>query len=244
MERDRRENGWDEVSEIKTSPGFSGQAPRWSLAFRNLVSGEVSMTLKRTMESFDGISRYFSIAGGWALFGLSFLIAVDVVGRKLFNTSTQGSDEIGGYVMAAVCAFGFSYALTRRSHIRLNIMLPWLPIPVRVIANLIAYLILGFFAYMMAWRAGAVLMETIRLDAVAPTPLETPMIIPHSVWTLGLIWFAVHLTAYLLVFLGLLAKRQVLELLKIFDVEPPSEEAAHEVEGILDEIKDTVQKLD
>jgi len=209
----------------------------------NLLNGEFCMTLKKTMESIDGISRYFSIAGGWALFGLSVLIAVDVVGRKLFNFSTQGSDEIGGYVMAAVCAFGFSYALTRRSHIRLNIVLPWLPIPVRVLANLIAYLILAFFAYMMAWRAWAVLMETIRLSAVAPTPLETPMVIPHSVWTLGLAWFAVHLTAYLLALLVFLAKGQVLDLLKIFDVEPPAEEATHEVEEMLEEIKDTVHKL-
>ena len=125
----------------------------------------------------------------------------------------------------------------------MNIVLPWLPIPVRVLANLIAYLILTFFAYMMAWRAGAVLMETIRLNAVAPTPLETPMVIPHSIWTLGLAWFAVHLTAYLLVFLAFLVNNQVLDLLKVFDVEPPAEEATHEVEEMLEEIKDTVHKL-
>lgn len=201
------------------------------------------MNLKKTMESFDGISRYFAVAGGWALLGLSVLIGVDVIGRKLFNFSTQGSDEIGGYVMAVVCAFGFSYALTRRTHIRLNILLPRLPNWVRVVANLIAYIILVIFAYMMVWRALAVLMETIRLNAVAPTPLETPMVIPHSLWTLGLAWFALHITAYLLVLLGLLFKNQIVDLLKIFDAEPPAEEAAHEVEEIIEEIKGTVQKL-
>lgn len=177
------------------------------------------MSIKGLTETFDGISRYFSIAGGWALLGLSLLIGIDVIGRKFFRTAFQGSDEIGGYVMAVVCAFGFSYALRERAHIRLNILLVRLPNSLRVLANLFAYSIFAAFAYIMLWRALAILIETIQLKAVAPTPLETPMVIPQSLWSLGLAWFSVHITLYLLRLISLIAKKQFFHLIKTFGVE-------------------------
>ena len=45
------------------------------------------MNVKRLMERFDEISRYLAILGGWPVLGLSVLIGIDVVGRKVFNIS-------------------------------------------------------------------------------------------------------------------------------------------------------------
>ncbi len=188
------------------------------------------MSLNRLMDSFDALSRYFSIAGGWALLGLSVLVGIDVIGRKLFTISVQGADEIGGYVMAVVCAFGFSYTLKERAHIRLNILLPRLPVFLRVLANLLAYSVFTVFAYMMLWRAVSIVIETIELKAVAPTPLETPLVIPQSFWSLGLFWLSAHLTVYLLLLGVLIVKKQFPELITTFGVEQMEEEASHVIE--------------
>ena len=177
------------------------------------------MSIKRLTECFDAISRSLSVAGGWALLALSLLVGIDVVGRQWFRISLHGADEIGGYVMAVVCAFGFSYALAQRAHIRLNILLVRLPTSYRVLANFFAYSILTAFAYMMLWRGLAVLKETVQLKAVAPTPLETPMVIPQSLWSLGLLWFAAHVTVYLGRMIECISRKEFSDLVATFGVE-------------------------
>jgi TRAP-type C4-dicarboxylate transport system permease small subunit len=187
------------------------------------------MSLGRLTEIFDGLSRYLAIAAGWPLLGLAILIGIDVILRKFFNLSVQGSDEIGGYVMAIACAFGFSYALAKRAHIRLNIMLPGLPTLFQAVLNLIAYLIMTVLAYMMVWQMLAIVIDSIWLKAVAPTPLETPLVIPQSLCAAGFAWFALHLTIYLLRMIGLAARGEIAELNQVFGVLTAAREAEEEL---------------
>ncbi len=156
------------------------------------------MGIKRLVAFIDSSTRYWAIAAGWLLLFLTFYITADIFLRKVFQKSIQGSDEIGGYILAILCAFGFSWTLANRAHIRLNLFLNNLPVSIQVFVNFLAYLILTAFSYAMLWRGAAVVIETAELNAVAPTPLATPLIIPQGIWLLGIIWFAVHLTLYMI----------------------------------------------
>ena len=164
------------------------------------------MLLERIVKVFDNISRYWAIAGGWLLMALTLYISIDVLLRKMFAISVQGSDELGGYV-------GFSWTLCNRAHIRLNFILPRMPAGARVIVNFIAYIILAGFAYAMLWWGGAMVMETYQLKAVAPTPLSTPLIIPQGIWIIGILWFSIHLTIYMIHFVYLIVKRDQAKIL-------------------------------
>jgi TRAP-type C4-dicarboxylate transport system permease small subunit len=200
--------------------------------------------MRKLRQLFDNISRVFAIVAGWALLGLSIFIGIDVVGRKSFNFTLQGSDEIGGYIMAAVCAFGFSYTLAKRAHIRLNILLPRLPSALQGVANLLAYAAMAVFAYMLLWRGFDLFYESIELQAVAPTPLVTPLWIPQFFWVAGLAWFAVHVTFYLLEMLILVAKNRMAELNTIFGVETVEKETSREVqEAAQEHLKRTRDKM-
>ncbi len=164
--------------------------------------------LERWVKAFDHISRYWAIAGGWMLLALTLYISIDVLLRKMFVVSLQGSDEIGGYVLAIICGFGFSWTLCSRAHIRLNLILPRLPAGARVVVNFLAYIILASFAYAILWWGGAMVIETYELRAVAPTPLSTPLVIPQGIWILGIVWFSFHLTFYVAHILSLLLKKK------------------------------------
>ncbi|MDF1594062.1 MAG: TRAP transporter small permease [Desulfobacterales bacterium] len=188
------------------------------------------MNLRRMIERFDGASRFFAITAGWALLGLSVYIGIDVVGRKLLNITLQGSDEIGGYIMAAICAFGFSYALAKRAHIRLNLILPHLPPGFQGIANVLAYSALAGYAYMLAWRGSALFLESWQLQAIAPTPLQTPLWLPQMIWVAGLVWFSIHMTMYLVEILILVWTGRMTELNGIFGVETVEKETSREIE--------------
>lgn len=132
-----------------------------------------------------------SIIAGYALIILSVLISYDVIARKLFNTSSLGADEIGGYIVAIMAAFGFTYALLQRAHTRIDVFYQWMPTPMRVVANLMAMAGLATYAGFIAWRAWGTLMESIEYSSTANTPLRTPQWLPQSIWFAGLLLFAV-----------------------------------------------------
>lgn len=201
--------------------------------FRTVSAGtgcEDYMALRHFVECFDGASRFFVIVAGWALLGLSVYIGLDVIGRKLLNITLQGSDEIGGYIMAAACAFGFSYTLAKRGHIRLNLILPHLPRSLQGIANILAYAALAVYAYMFLWRGGALFLESWELKAIAPTPLETTLWIPQLLWVAGLAWFALHMTVYTVEITYLTLRGRIGELNQTFGLETVAVETSREVQ--------------
>lgn len=132
-----------------------------------------------------------ALAAGWALLALSLLVGFEVIVRKLFAFSVKGVDEIGGYVLAVASVAGFIYCLAQHGHIRVDIAFKYFAPRWRALLHLLAYLTLAGFAALLAWRGAAVWLRSISLDAVAPTPLATPLGYPQGVWVFGLAVFAV-----------------------------------------------------
>lgn len=136
------------------------------------------------------IARFCALVCGWWLLGFSLLTCVDIVGRKLFNVTLQGTDEIGGYTMAVVSAVGFSYALLNRSHTRIDIALIFLSSRSKAVLSTIAAITISMMAVYSAWRGWAVLQESILLRSVSNSPLQIPMWLPQGLWVAGLGLFA------------------------------------------------------
>jgi TRAP-type C4-dicarboxylate transport system permease small subunit len=157
------------------------------------------------------VARAAAILCGWCLLVVVGLTCVEIVGRKLFNFSLHGIDEIGGYTLAIVCAFGFSYALLRGSHTRIDIAQSLLPAPVRAALNAIAMTALAVISLFAAWRGLAELRVSIELMSVANSPLQTPMWLPQGLWFVGLAMFAIVSFALAVhaVFLSLTDRREI-----------------------------------
>lgn len=131
-----------------------------------------------------------SILGGWALVALSAMIGLEVVLRKVFNASLQGADELGGYVVAVVAAFGAAHALIDRAHTRIEIFIEPLPARVRAGLNAAAMLALAAMAGFLAWRGATTLADSVAYRSLSGTPLQTPLWLPQAVWLGGLAFFA------------------------------------------------------
>lgn len=138
---------------------------------------------------FEAIAEKIAIVAGWLLIGLSLLVTFETIARKFFGFSTQGANEIGGYVLAISATGGFSYALLRRAHIRIDPVARLLPIWGRVALDLLAFALLNIVIWLLLWRAIAVTWGSFELGARAPTPLQTPLVIPQGLWTLALAFF-------------------------------------------------------
>ncbi|MFT0861403.1 TRAP transporter small permease subunit [Ancylobacter sp. G4_0304] len=135
-------------------------------------------------------ARLMALLAGYLLLGLSFLVTAEVVLRSAFNLSLQGSDEFGGYTLAVLAAFGFSYALLERAHTRVEILIERVGTGPQALLNLVSCWCIALMALFMAWRSYAALMESVEYGSLSGTPLMTPLWQPQLAWFIGLLFFA------------------------------------------------------
>lgn len=147
--------------------------------------------MQAVLKWFGSTSRACAIAAGWALMAISFATVVEILGRKYFNFSFRSLDEIGGYILAGVSAFGFAYALTKHSHMRVTLLFPYVPAAVQSFLNALAMVTLAAMAAFCAWRGGAEVLELVTTGKRSNTPLSVQLWIPQSIWFAGMVLFAV-----------------------------------------------------
>lgn len=138
----------------------------------------------------DSIERWLGTAFGLIFVGLSLLVTVETIVRKVFNFSLQGADELGGYSLAVGATIAFSLALMGRTHIRVDVFHEHLPNALKAVLDWLSAVFLAAFAVLMAWLAWYVIKDTTAYMSVSQTPWATPLKYPQSVWLTGLIVFA------------------------------------------------------
>ncbi|RAI02010.1 hypothetical protein DLJ53_11540 [Acuticoccus sediminis] len=138
----------------------------------------------------EKLTRSLAIIGGWVLIALSLATVVSAILRKFFNTSIQGVDEYGGYILAIVGAIGFSHALVKRAHVRIEILRQPLRPAGQAAVDMVALVALLITACILVWVASTVVSSTVSMNALSNTPLRTPLVIPQSIWAGALGLFA------------------------------------------------------
>jgi TRAP-type C4-dicarboxylate transport system permease small subunit len=152
-----------------------------------------------------GLGNVFATITGYILLALAVLVTVETLGRKLFNFSLQGVDELGGYALAVGSALAFTTALVERAHIRIELFHLRLPLPLQIALNWLSVTLLAAFGGLLAWVCFTILWDSFEYNSTAPTPWATPLVYPQSLWYAGILLFslvsavmALHAT-YLLV---------------------------------------------
>lgn len=133
----------------------------------------------------DRLATIAARCGGAMILLSALLVGAEVLLRKAFALSIGGADEIGGYAFAIGTSWAFAFTLLRRANVRVDALYSHLPRRLTALLDLLGLLSLGFFVAYLAWRAAAVLQESLLFDAHAPTPLATPLWLPQSLWLLG-----------------------------------------------------------
>lgn len=138
----------------------------------------------------DKVAATLALFAGVAIAVLAILIAIDIIGRDFFGASIQGTDEIGGYVLALVGSLGMALTLLRRGHPRIDIFFRFFPRSLRGFLHALAQVTLAGFALFMTWYAWGELATTLRYGSITNTPLQTPLWVPQAFWVGGLAFFA------------------------------------------------------
>ena len=137
-----------------------------------------------------GLSATFANIGGYILLILAVLVTVETIGRKFFNISLQGVDELGGYALAVGSTLAFTTALIERAHIRIELFHVMLPVTLQMLLNWVAITLIAAFGGLLAWVCFTILEDSFSYNSTAPTPWATPLIYPQSLWYAGIAVFA------------------------------------------------------
>lgn len=138
----------------------------------------------------DGLATWISRVFGWALLFLSGFVALETVMRKLFNTSLQGADELGGYILAFGASLAFVVAMIDRAHIRIDVLHARFSLRVQALIDWLSVISLGVLGLFFLYVGWFVIGDTLAYGSTAATPWRTPLIWPQSAWYAGLAVFA------------------------------------------------------
>ncbi|GAL20924.1 TRAP dicarboxylate transporter DctQ subunit unknown substrate 7 [Vibrio maritimus] len=108
--------------------------------------------------------------------------------------------------------------MLNHAHVRIDILRVKTSERVRSLLDLISIASVSFVAIYVATKAITVLEKSIKSGALANTALETPLIIPQSIWFAGWIWFAISSTGLLIVGVYLFFKKRPEEVDSIIGV--------------------------
>jgi len=135
------------------------------------------------------LSRFGLWFGGALILAAAVLIGIDVTLRKLFNASIGGADELAGYALALGTAWSFAAALLDRAHIRIDSLYVMFPRWLRLALDLAGIaLFLAFFG-LVARHGWNVIEQSWVSGSRSQSALQTPTVLPQSIWFAGLAFF-------------------------------------------------------
>lgn len=169
---------------------------------------------------------------GGIFIALSGLITVEVLVRKLFGISLQGSSELGGYALALGATLAFTLALFGRNHIRVDVFYERLPAKWQSWLNWLSSVLMAGFAAVMGMLAWGVVRDTLEYQSTAPTPWATPLIYPQTFWFVGQVIFMLMAFGIALRASLLLIKRRTSQLNQEFNPRSVKEELSEEIASI------------
>ena len=136
----------------------------------------------------NGIAMICALVAGVAVAALAILILIDIIGRSIGH-SVQGTDELGGYVLALCGSLGLSWTLINRAHPRIDLGFRLFSPTMRNLLHVLAQGTMFLFSLFMTWHALTEFRATLQFGAVTNTPLQTPLWLPQSLWLMGLVLF-------------------------------------------------------
>jgi TRAP-type transport system small permease protein len=130
----------------------------------------------------ERVCKYICVA---AITVMLIVIAVDIVTRSLFNFSFEISDEIGGYLLAAITFISLPVCQANGSFHHVELVQARLSPRGRAVSHLIFDGLSLAFCGLLAWQLGRFEIASWRFDDHAPTYLATPLWLPRAAMFLG-----------------------------------------------------------
>lgn len=126
---------------------------------------------------------------------MTFVILVEIVLWSTLKKTTLIADEYSAYGLAAIIFLGAGYCLKEKGHIRITLVLGFLPTMVSRIITCIATVLTTIFMGYLWWYLFKMVKSAIRYGSTSGTLTNTPLWIPQTIMLIGAAIFFIQLVA-------------------------------------------------
>jgi len=135
-------------------------------------------------QAFDRVARFIEVT-----LALAFILAValnfaNVVGRYLIGISLLGSDEVQIFIMVGMTFLGAAVVTRRNLHLRMDVLVRFLPKPVQLLLRIIEQVLLLTLAGFVLTQSFFYARQMLRIGRTSDMA-GVPMWIPHATVALG-----------------------------------------------------------
>ena len=150
------------------------------------------------------LDRLYQLSGGAAAFFLVLIclvVTLQVIFNfitKLFGTSVAltipSYAEFAGFFLAAASFLALAYTLNKGGHIRVTLVLQFLPQKARLVFEVAGLFVCAITAIYATWFMGKLALDSYSFGDMSPGIIAIPLWIPQSSLVIGLGVFAIALT--------------------------------------------------
>jgi TRAP-type C4-dicarboxylate transport system permease small subunit len=133
---------------------------------------------------FDRIARAIELMLAMAFIFAVLLNFTNVVGRYLFSVSLLGSDEVQVFIVVCVTFLGAAVVTRRNQHLRMDVLLQFIPEPLRIALRAAEQLLLIAIAGFVLTQSFFYARQMLRIGRTSDMA-GVPMWIPHGAVALG-----------------------------------------------------------
>lgn len=126
-------------------------------------------------KSLFGLSKALACIGGFVLIALVLMSVVSIIGRKIASLPIPGDIEILQTAAAFAIAYFFPYCHMMGADVKVDFFTHNLPHRWVAFLDLLSALLVGLFAFLIAWRTGAGALSTYLAN-------EETMILTMPLW--------------------------------------------------------------
>ena len=142
----------------------------------------MAVAVSRRLTLIERLSLWLS---AFCMIGMIVLILAEVVLRGAFNSTTEHSDELVGYLLVGVSFFSLALCQGTNAFHRVEMVQMRLGPRGRALSSLIFDLLSFAYIALTNWYFIQFVMSSYRREAQASTMLATPLWIPETVMVIG-----------------------------------------------------------
>jgi TRAP-type C4-dicarboxylate transport system permease small subunit len=133
----------------------------------------------------DWLERVSLWTSAICMVGMTVLMLAEIVLRGVFNSTTEHSDELVGYLLVGVSFLSLALCQTHGAFHRVEMVQMRLGPRGQLVSSLVFNLLSFAYIAITDWYFVQFVMSSYRREAMASTTLATPLWIPETVMVVG-----------------------------------------------------------
>ena len=139
------------------------------------------------------VNAAMAVLSALAIAAAGVVLTWEVAGRYFFSTPSDWQDELSTFLLIGATFASAAWIQARRGHVAIDALAHILPPGIdrvrRVLADLLSFLFVAFFA----WKSVALLLEALEDGQTTPSAWGPPLWIPYGCMAAGMVLLALQL---------------------------------------------------